>query len=191
MLAFKTTLLPPLLTLLTSTTLAFPTLGTTSALRPELKGSIIADVIRPFSFSLSQGNITVKGTLQDRVVRRDSTKTLDFYYRILYSSVSTAPVSAVTRDIFDGRFLPVADVDWRSDGLGSVAPATAFLTVLGGIVTNYAASSRIMPGQESRFVFVAANATSYKDTGAVYVGVPGTTGTTVFSTVGGCFMPVD
>ena len=52
--------------------------GTTVALRPELAGTVIEDVLTPFSF----GALNLTGTVQNRVVRETNTGTLDFYWRI-------------------------------------------------------------------------------------------------------------
>lgn len=201
MVSIKTTLLS-LLPFLTSPVLvgAFSTPGTTSALRPELAGTVIADVLRPFSFHIPTppgsniGTIIVNGTLQDRVVRRDDKKTLDIYYRIMYSPSSTVPIVAVTRgELFD-PVVSSKDVDWRVDGLGVVAPVSAdYSWAAGRVVTRYAATARIQPGQESRFVFVATNSTGntgYTDDGAVYLDVVTAAGGVEQFVVKGCFMPV-
>jgi hypothetical protein len=149
------------------------TVGTSVALRGELAGTVVADEIRPFTFRVNNdGEIILNGTLQDRVVRRHSTGTLDFYYRIQHSRESAEPISAVARDVFHGPFL-LTDVDWRVDGLGSVAPSSAFQTLeTGRITTEFA--TYIMPGQSSRFVFIGTNATAFAPEGKIYLGVPST-----------------
>src|SRR4028118_626093 len=55
--------------------------GTTVAARPELAGTVLIDRVRPFSMLNSSG-AKISGTFQDRVVRRTSTGTLEFSFRI-------------------------------------------------------------------------------------------------------------
>ena len=49
--------------------------GTTAAKRPELAGTVLKDVVRPFSINLLGGG-KITGTVQDRVVREKKTGTL-------------------------------------------------------------------------------------------------------------------
>src|SRR5919197_6352120 len=60
--------------------------GTTVAARPELAGVVIQDVLRPFA--ITSGPITVKGVVQDRIVKENATEKLDFYHRIMLSPAS-------------------------------------------------------------------------------------------------------
>jgi len=88
--------------------------GTTVAARPELAGTVLEDVITPFSFS------GVSGTVQNRVVRESGTGTLDFSWKINVDPGSaSAGVSAFR--LIDFGYDNIKDADWRIDGLGSVA----------------------------------------------------------------------
>jgi hypothetical protein len=148
--------------------------GTTSALRPELAGTIIEDRVRPFSLTLPTGGL-ITGSIQDRVVRQDGAGTLDFYWRVL-SDTSSAGDLAYFRI---GNFVPnpyVFDANYRTDGSGDVPASAAFL--FGGVhagqgYVNFAVT--ISPGQSSLFMFLSTSATEYGDVAAMDVATPGTT----------------
>src|SRR5689334_13205346 len=94
--------------------------GTTAERRPELAGVVLVDQIRSFSSSsdtVSHSIILVSGTLQDRVVRRDKTGTLDFYSRIMVDSSSIQSVVGLERQGF--LTTSALDIDWRPDGVGT------------------------------------------------------------------------
>jgi hypothetical protein len=134
-----------------------PLLGTTAAARPELEGNIILDTLRPFTINLS-GSGTIKGTIQDRIVRSDDDGTLDFYFRIINDASSTGAINFVQRDGFSDF---TADVDWRVDGLGGVAPSWAFREPVFESQITFFFANPIDPGEESRFFFVKSNGTDY------------------------------
>ena len=97
-----------------------PIAGTTVAARPELAGTIAADVDTAFAFG------TLSGHVQNRVVRETGTGTLDFYWRVVLDPSSTgAGISALR--LIDLGYGNLTDADWRIDGLGSTAPGTARL----------------------------------------------------------------
>src|SRR5262245_47852542 len=75
--------------------------GTTSALRPELAGTVIEDVTRPLSIDIGAGLIFT-GTIQDRVVREDVSGTLDFYYKLTVDANSGGFARNVSRTDFTG-----------------------------------------------------------------------------------------
>ena len=146
--------------------------GTSLAARPELAGVVLKDVTRPFMIKLLGGG-KITGTIQDRVVR-ESGGTLDFYYRVFNdaSSTGTGPlgtnipnIEAVIR-----RNIPVgisSDVDWRTDGLGEIAPTTSSRG--GQTAVGFSFATTLKPGDESRFFFVKTNAKSYNAKGNVTV----------------------
>ncbi len=139
--------------------------GTTVAARPELAGTVLEDRVREFSFTNSSG-ATIRGTFQDRVVKRTSSGLLEFSFRIKNDSTSAGNIVVVNRQNYSG-FAPV-DVDYRLDGLGTVGASSA---AHGGganarIKFDFFASP-ILPGKESRFHFIGTNATSYNENGKV------------------------
>lgn len=135
-----------------------PLFGTTAAARPELAGVVvIPDALRPFAINLSGGG-TITGTIQDRIVRSDDDGTLDFYFRIVNDAESTGAINFVQRDGFADF---TTDVDWRVDGLGSVAPSWAFRDPIFESQITFFFANPIDPGEESRFFFVKTNGTDY------------------------------
>ncbi|MFY9477080.1 MAG: PEP-CTERM sorting domain-containing protein [Aquabacterium sp.] len=132
--------------------------GTTVALRPELAGTVLEDVITPFSF---QG---ITGTVQNRVVREDATGTLDFIWKVDVDSVSTGTTGVVALRLINFGYDAIKDADWHIDGLGTVAPVTARLFneaayPLGAI--NFLFDGSVDAGAQSRFFFLRTDATSY------------------------------
>jgi hypothetical protein len=147
--------------------------GTTSAARPELAGTVLADVLTPFSFN------GLSGTVQSRVVREDASGTLDFYWKVsvdphVIPALTVAPLAAVPT--FDITALRVAnfgvsnitDADWRSDDLADVAPATARVFSASAYPTgdvNFLFNAPVLAaGQSSDLFFLHTNATSYAQT---------------------------
>jgi hypothetical protein len=143
--------------------------GTTASDRPELAGVVEADEIRPFAITWFEGRTrTVFGTIQDTVIRRDRTGTLDFEYRIVVDPASDGPISSVVKEPFSST----ADVDYRIDGLGTVAPDIALINRgCRTIGTNY--SIGIGPGQSSRFVFLGDRAVAFGLGGSTRLFTPG------------------
>lgn len=132
--------------------------GTTVALRPELAGTVLEDVITPFSF---QG---ITGTVQNRVVREDTTGTLDFIWKVDVDSVDTGTTGVVALRLIDFGYDAIKDADWRLDGLGTVAPVTGRLFneaayPLGAV--NFLFDGSVGAGEQSRFFFLRTDATSY------------------------------
>lgn len=135
--------------------------GTTSAARPELAGTVLADELTPFSFS------GVTGTVQNRVVREAGTGTLDFYWKVdVTGSDSGLGVSALR--LSDFGYGNLKDADYRTDGLGSVGPNTARLFNVApyptGDLNFLFGGSGIAAGSESRFFFLHTDATSFTKT---------------------------
>jgi len=141
-----------------------PLSGTTAALRPELAGLVIADTLVPVSFDNGSGG-TYSLVVQTRVVQEDVAGTLDFYYRIYsFDANSTLPIGALRLTGFDGQ---TTDVDFRIDGLGTVGPSEAhrFTGALEGYLNFHfldaTGGPSLNPGQESLFMFVKTEATTF------------------------------
>jgi hypothetical protein len=147
--------------------------GTTSAARPELAGTVLADVLTPFSFN------GLSGTVQSRVVKEDASGTLDFYWKVsvdphVIPALAVTPLASVPA--FDITALRVAnfgvsnitDADWRSDDLADVAPATARVFSAAAYPTgdvNFLFNApALAAGQSSNFFFLHTSATSYAQT---------------------------
>ncbi len=137
-----------------------PLPGDTVALDPDLAGVVLEDDLQAFSFSAGAG--TVSGTVQSRVVRSDVDGTLDFYWRIVSDTASSAPIDGFRLGDF---VTAMYDADWRIDGLGDTAPAEALLFPGSGGFVNYrftgAGMSGITPGTSSYFMFLDTAALTY------------------------------
>lgn len=137
--------------------------GTTAAARPELAGTVIADVTRPFSVDVGGGNFTT-GSVRDFVVRETVSGTLDFYYSISNDVSSSGSVDFVTRTNFTGVS---TDVDWRSDQGGTISPDQASRSAAGdSVLFDFFANNLLFPGQTSRDFFVKTNATVFNEQGS-------------------------
>ena len=153
--------------------------GTTVALRPELAGTVLEDVITPFSF---QG---ITGTVQNRVVRETASGTLDFIWKVDVDSVASG-TGVVALRLIDFGLDYLKDADWSIDGLGTVAPVTARLFSAAehpsGAI-NFLFGSSVGAGEQSRFFFLRTEATSYSlSAGYDLLGGAGQNLSPVFST---------
>ena len=152
--------------------------GTTSAARPELAGTVLVDTIRPFSVDLGGGNLTT-GTIQDTVRREDGSGTLDFSYRIINDVSSSGSIDFVTRTAYRGFS---TDVDWRSDGLGTIAPDQASRNSAGDqVLFDFFANNLLFPGAESRFFFIKTDAIDFNEGGTGELAVSGSVGSSTFT----------
>ena len=132
--------------------------GTTSAVRPELAGTVIKDDLTDFTGVDALGNILYTGSLQVRIVREDVSGTLDFYYRIRPNDASSLDaIMRTTHTDFTGW---TTDVDFRTDSLGSVGPTSATRNVSGSTV-GFNFDGWLQPGDESYFYFIKTTATNY------------------------------
>jgi len=140
--------------------------GTTAANRPDLAGTVLVDQLRPFEGIENTGK-RFKGTLQDRVVQRSVSGTLDFYYRITLDSSSTASISRVVRKGFEEVPTGARDVNWRIDGLGTVGPSLAYRGEACCIETIF--NPGLKPGESSTFVFIGTGVTHYDTRGTIEI----------------------
>jgi hypothetical protein len=131
-----------------------PLSGTTVAADPQLAGTVLEDVITPFSFSAGGG--TIFGTVQSRVVRSSVDNTLDFYWRVINAPNSSGAISSFRLGNF---FAPVYDADYRIDGEGDVAPDAArrFSTPNVNFLFGELGGSTLGPGAGSNFMFLDTN----------------------------------
>lgn len=132
--------------------------GTTVAARPELAGTVLEDVITPFSF------LGITGTVQNRVVRETASGTLDFIWKINVDGVDTGGQGVRAFRLIGFGHGNIVDADWRIDGLGSVSPDTARLfreAVQPTGAVNFLFDTGVNSGQQSNFFFLHTSATSY------------------------------
>ena len=144
--------------------------GTTVAARPELAGVVLVDQLVAFSVTIPTDQ-HITGMIQERVVREFGSGTLDFYWRVFNDSSSLNNLGFFRL----GQFITGSyDADWRIDGLGTVNPDNAFLFVSPSGFVNFEFTAGLAPGEESRFMFLHTDATSYGLTAIMDVATPGT-----------------
>ena len=134
-----------------------PLPGTTAAAEPDLAGTVLHDELIPFVIRDAAGNTLFGGVLQNRAVR-SRTQLVHFYYRIR-DTAPGLPGRIVRVDTVD--FPGTIYVDYRIDGLGTVAPREAGRAgervkfFFAGRPTVVApAPLGLLAGTESRFFFV-------------------------------------
>ena len=141
--------------------------GTTVAARPELAGVVLVDQLVAFSVTIPTDQ-HITGMIQERVVREFGSGTLDFYWRVFNDSSSLNNLGSFRLGAFiTGSY----DADWRIDGLGTVNPDNAFW--FGSPDVNFEFTAGLAPGEESRFMFLHTDATSYGLTASMDVATPG------------------
>jgi hypothetical protein len=131
-----------------------PLSGTTVAADPQLAGTVIEDIMTPFSFAGAGG--TIFGTVQSRVVRSSVDNTLDFYWRVINDPNSSDAISTFRLGNF---YSFVYDADYRIDGEGDVAPDAAhrFSTPSVNFLFGELGGSTLAPGESSNFMFLDTN----------------------------------
>src|SRR2546423_11207298 len=150
-------------TLVNDTAVALP--GTTVAAEPQLAGTVLVDKLTDFTIA-GEG---ITGHIQSRVVRSSLDGTLDFYWRVFNDATSRGNVG----NFRIGEFIaPEYNANWRIDGLGDVAPNSAYMfggTYAGRGYVNFqffdadSSTGTLMPGQSSYFIFLDTTATSYSE----------------------------
>lgn len=153
--------------------------GTTVAAEPQLAGTVVEDVITPFSYDgwrsdsgsgetvVTHGNVT--GTVQSRVVLSVD-GTYDFYWRIHVDADSFLPVLGFN---ITGFPAVTYNANWRSDGLGSVQPGEVGQGPTGigwGFGVFAPPSHQIYQGEESYFIFLDTQAHGYTHAGQFSLG---------------------
>lgn len=147
--------------------------GTTEAAHPYLAGLVLQDQFVSFNVGLPGGG-QITGSIQERVVRENTTGTLDFYWRVLSDANSAGNLGYFRI----GNFITHSyDADWRIDGSGQVNPNNAYL--FGGSLSglgyvNFGFDSGLPPGESSRFIFLHTDATAYALTANMDVATAGT-----------------
>ncbi len=136
-------------------------MGTTSAAEPNLAGTVIVDDMVGFSFNAYDG--IVSGTVQVRIVEAID-NTLDFYWRVLNDANSAGSIGSFRIGEF---FTSVYNADYRTDGVGDLAPDSAYLFdgPFQGFVNVSFANGGLQAGQSSNFFFLDTDATAYAKTG--------------------------
>lgn len=150
-------------TLINDTAVALP--GTTVAAEPQLAGVVLEDKLSSFSIA----GLGITGQIQSRVVRSSVDGTLDFYWRVFNDATSQGSIGNFRVGEF---YAPEYNANWRIDGLGDVAPMSAYL--FGGIYAGKGymnfqffdpagGDGTLAPGQTSMFILLDTTALYYKE----------------------------
>jgi len=127
---------------------------------PTIPGTVVQDVLTPFSFSAYGG--TVSGQVQSRVTQK-SDGTYLFEWRVFNDSTSAGAI----QDLRLGNFITgTYDGNWESAGLGDVNPTQAYLFTSppGDVNFNFSlptGASSLTPGLSSFFFYLNTDATHY------------------------------
>jgi hypothetical protein len=144
--------------------------GTSEVARPELAGVVLADTVANWQSAVDPryGFPGAEGTLHSLVVRSALTGTLDFYWQI-EASFPSYPVDIAKALTIDN--IPLADfgtgstfdVDYRLDGLGSVAPVNARASATSLIFDfhGFGGDSAIGPGRTTHLLLLHSTSTTY------------------------------
>lgn len=130
--------------------------GTSVAAQPKLAGTVVEDLLTPFSYRVIDDrcgefctySYDFAGSLQSRVVKAVD-GSYDFYWRIQTQPILSWIVSSRDPDRVEGTppgftadlswaalsgfVAPEYRADWRTDGLGNAAPRTAALGATGPV----------------------------------------------------------
>lgn len=146
--------------------------GYTIAVKPELKGLILEDLIQPFVIGPANGDDingdNVFGTLQTRVIREDVDGTLSFYFRIQFDQgleEKECCLKFITSN-FKGF---QTEVGYRKDGIGDNAPVSAYRTKESNEV-SFEFADLLSSDRGSYFFFVRTTAIEYDKEGVGKIG---------------------
>lgn len=134
-------------------------------------GLVIYDELIPFAINLPTGGPLFAGTLQNRVVRLNSTGRLSFGYfiRDTQPGLNGVVIAMDTID-FSGFF---TNVDYDPTGLGTVAPNQASRSASGATVRFDFLAPNLFSGQESEFCVIRTDADCFRDGGRTTIHLAG------------------
>jgi hypothetical protein len=149
--------------------------GTSLAADASLAGTVIAELVVPFSFTVVAGGFpdgpqpvgTVSGSFESLVVREDGSGTLDFYWRVSNDADSYTTISTLELR----NFAPAPyDADWRTDLAGDrgFSSATAYTLDVPAVFFNIQIDTSLFaylqPGESSDYAFLRTDATQFAQT---------------------------
>ncbi len=159
--------------------------GTTVAANPDLRGTVIRDVLIPFQIFDNLSNLIVSGNIQDRVVRSTNTGELIFAPRLrdFDTSLPDAWVSGISVTGYDGF---ATDIDFRTDGMGNVGPNHVDRSAGVGDSLFFGYDPNIITpnfGDEGYFLSTFTDATAFDLTGSITIFAQNDFGADVFSAI--------
>jgi hypothetical protein len=145
--------------------------GTTVALRPNLAGVVLEDVLRPFQAFGQTGELLVQGAVQDRVIQSNLTGKMIFDASIHIDYAAPGETWEVFGRWGFASFL--TDVDWLLDGLGTLSPDQAWRnpgTIPQGDLVVFAPNQSvpIHTGDVTRFMTIETDAPFYAESQLSY-----------------------
>jgi hypothetical protein len=143
---------------------SLPVPATTAATEPTLDGTVIHDVMVPFTINGANGAVLCSGKLQDRVVQSTKTGQYDFYFAIR-ETAGTGEVNRMLTSSFAAQPLRVA---YRTDGLGTVPPRTAARNAAPGAAVEFLLTDPPVScarHEESRFMLLRTDVKVFKPGG--------------------------
>jgi len=146
-----------------------PLAGTTAAADPNLAGVVQADPLIPFEIVDASGAVIIRGNLQDRVVRSNSTGTMIFAPRLRELEAPSIRAEVIAMRV-TGHGGAVEDIDYRTDGMGDVGPSTVSRsTGAGDVLTFRYDSPSIVPSDESLFTSILTDAEHFTRQGSTTI----------------------
>lgn len=154
--------------------------GTTFVANPDLGGLVIRDQLIPFQIKNTLGNVILSGNVQDRVVRSNNTGNLIFAPRLRDLSNPTGGwIIGFSMSGFNGYS---TDVDYRTDGMGTIGPNNVARDIFGDSLTYRYDPSFILPPDEGRFLSVSTDATAFDLSGRFVILAQDDFGASIFRT---------
>ena len=155
--------------------------GTTAASDSRLPALNQLDDLVPFTITAG-GTTVFSASVQNRVSRSDTLGTMIFGPRIR-DVQDTGSGYVVTRVTLNGYGGVATDVNYRTDGTGDVGPTGAARSGSGSALT-FDYGTPIAPPQESLFLSIVTNATTFAASGgSMTISARGPGGDTVSTTV--------
>lgn len=135
---------------------------------PDLAGTLVADTTQSFTLDFGSGQTTT-GSIQQQVVRSNSTGTLDFYYRISNNASSVTPLLYFATANWQGFDIDVYAVNNSAGDKNFFLRAD--LTNDGGLLTADSGSylNQLFPSESSNSLLVRTNAVEFNYQG---IGLP-------------------
>ena len=133
-------------------------------------GTVIRDPLLPFEIRNKSRQLLISGSVQDRVVRLDSSGDLSFAPRLrnMKASVAGEGFSIVGLKV-TGYDDTTTDVGYAVPGSGTVGPSSASRDISGDEVTFIYSYGSLVPPAESRFPFIETNAPAYHLDGRITI----------------------
>jgi hypothetical protein len=136
--------------------------GKTSAADPTLAGTTSFTGSANFNCGSGRTGYVYYSTLKSALLG-----TLDFYYRVQNDATSVASITKVTLKDFSNAI--DLEANYRPDGVGTKAPNLVSRSSGTGDTLDFAYSSAIAPGQESKSIYARSGRTAHDSGGSITI----------------------